>query len=713
DPDDEDARQGGAGEGDLQVQRRKAEVTPELAPVHDVARDAVAASQQLAGACEVARGEGGAHGRAGYALAVGEHAAELLELEAPGRRRRLQRVDVARALRAEAEVVAHQQEAGPQPHDDHLVDERLRREPRERLVEAGDADPVDAAGRQRIELVPLGEDARGGLAAMARREELVRMGLEGEHAAREAAAPGLLDQPPEHRLVPAMDAIVVADRQRAIGALVGGRQAAEDIHGRGGAASGKTLNYKVFAAGLARRPVLESRDEKNRRADIGPWLQHDGAREALPRGALAGPHRRGDIQPARGGRTGGGGRARAACGGDRPYRVRRARRVRRSARAAPGGTRGRLDRARRFHARPGRGLRPSLRRSHRQHPSVPAAVLPRPAPASPRARGGGAAARRDGPPGHRIARPRPDRRPGGGPGAGRRRSGQARAPGAGRRAPALSDGPALARRGPHRRRGPALSPARSARRGGAVVRRRPERLSLAGALETLLERILRFDHPADAQLSRFFREHPGIGRRDRGLLADVCFDVLRNRRLYAHLAQGGSGSLARRLALLSPAAARLARSDEEAAWLERARRVDRASLPAPVRLSLPDWLAERIERCAPVGEFERLGASLLEPAPLDLRVNELKADVPTVLDALAEAGIEARPLPGEPTALRVEGKPALERLAAFADGWFEVQDVGSQRLCRFAAPRRGQVVVDFCAGAGGKTLALAALMRST
>ncbi len=246
-----------------------------------------------------------------------------------------------------------------------------------------------------------------------------------------------------------------------------------------------------------------------------------------------------------------------------------------------------------------------------------------------------------------------------------------------------------------------------------MVRRRPERLSLAGALETLLERILRFDHPADAQLSRFFREHPGIGRRDRGLLADVCFDVLRNRRLYAHLAQGGSGSLARRLALLSPAAPRLARRDEEAAWLERARRGDRGSLPAPVRLSLPDWLAERIERCAPVGEFERLGASLLEPAPLDLRVNELKADVPTVLDALAEAGIEARPLPGEPTALRVEGKPALERLAAFADGWFEVQDVGSQRLCRFAAPRRGQVVVDFCAGAGGKTLALAALMRST
>ena len=246
-----------------------------------------------------------------------------------------------------------------------------------------------------------------------------------------------------------------------------------------------------------------------------------------------------------------------------------------------------------------------------------------------------------------------------------------------------------------------------------MVRRKPARLSLAQALESLLERILRFEHPADLELARFFREHPGIGRRDRALLADIAFDVLRNRRLYAHLAQGAGGSLARRLALLSPAAAKLPRDESEAAWLARSQRIDRASLPAPIRLSLPDWLAGRIERDAPAGEFEALAAALLEPAPLDLRVNILKSDVATVLAALAGAGIEARPLPDEPNALRVTGKPGLENLDAFAQGWFEVQDLGSQRLCRFAAPRRGQVVVDFCAGAGGKTLALAAAMRST
>jgi 16S rRNA (cytosine967-C5)-methyltransferase len=65
------------------------------------------------------------------------------------------------------------------------------------------------------------------------------------------------------------------------------------------------------------------------------------------------------------------------------------------------------------------------------------------------------------------------------------------------------------------------------------------------------------------------------------------------------------------------------------------------------------------------------------------------------------------------TGLRIRGKPAIEKLEVFEKGWFEVQDAGSQRLVEFAAPRRGQTVVDFCAGAGGKTLALASAMRST
>src|SRR5690606_35199289 len=334
----------------------------------------------------------------------------------------------------------------------------------------------------------------------------------------------------------------------------------------------------------------------------GPWLQHDRAREALSRGCLARAHRRGDLEPPRCGGPRGGRRPGPACRGDRPYRVRRPGRLRCRPGPATGGTRGGLDRARRLHAGARRALRRALRGAHREHPSFAAPGLPRPAYPSTRAGGGRSTARRDGPPGDLVARPRSHRRAGGRARARRRRPRPTGGPGARGRAPALSDGPALARRGQDHRRGPALPPARSARRGVAVVRRRPERLNLAGALEALLGRILRFEHPADAQLTRFFREHPGIGRRDRGFLADVCFDVLRNRRLYAHLAQGGVGPLERRLALLSPAAARLPRTDEEARWLERAARIDRASLPAPVRFSLPDWLAERIGRAVPPAE---------------------------------------------------------------------------------------------------------------
>jgi len=154
--------------------------------------------------------------------------------------------------------------------------------------------------------------------------------------------------------------------------------------------------------------------------------------------------------------------------------------------------------------------------------------------------------------------------------------------------------------------------------------------------------------------------------------------------------------------------------------LYRALASDPGGLPQAIRLSLPDWLhAELLQQAEAAGEavphaaVERLGRALLQPASLDLRVNLLKTDRETLRATLAEAGIAAEPIAEPATALRVSGKPAIERLEAFEQGWFEVQDAGSQRLVEFCAPRRGQTVVDFCAGAGGKTLALAAAMRST
>lgn len=241
-------------------------------------------------------------------------------------------------------------------------------------------------------------------------------------------------------------------------------------------------------------------------------------------------------------------------------------------------------------------------------------------------------------------------------------------------------------------------------------------------LESALSSVLGLERPADLALREVFRRNPALGRRDRGVIAETVFDVLRNRRLYGHLAQGMVGPMSRRLMALSLQARfgpevlmNLGVSAGDELSLQHARSIDPASLPQAVRLSLPDWLhAELLEQAGgSVPDVERLGQTLLQAAPLDLRVNLLKSDRPAVLAALAQAGIEADALVEPATAIRVRGKPAIERMKAFEQGWFEVQDAGSQQLVAFAAPRRGQTVVDFCAGAGGKALAMAALMKST
>lgn len=239
----------------------------------------------------------------------------------------------------------------------------------------------------------------------------------------------------------------------------------------------------------------------------------------------------------------------------------------------------------------------------------------------------------------------------------------------------------------------------------------------ADPIERALSEVLKLDAPADATLRAFFRTHPGLGRRDRARVAETVFDVLRNRRLYEHFAASGFGPHVRRLRWLS----RSLRFHEPppaddadlVQWIESIRGVDQTTLAAPVRWSMPDWLWQALEAQLPAESLPALAEALLQPAPLDLRVNTLKTTRDAALAALSEAGVRAMPLAWPPDAVRVAGKPALETMPAFVEGWLEVQDAGSQLLAQLVAPRRGHTVVDFCAGAGGKTLALAALLRGS
>ncbi|MDE2093818.1 MAG: RsmB/NOP family class I SAM-dependent RNA methyltransferase [Burkholderiales bacterium] len=232
----------------------------------------------------------------------------------------------------------------------------------------------------------------------------------------------------------------------------------------------------------------------------------------------------------------------------------------------------------------------------------------------------------------------------------------------------------------------------------------------------LIHRVLQLQHPADGVVSDFFRQHRTLGMRERHTLAETTYTVLRERLLYQHLAQSGKGEMERRLAVLAwqgnEAFLRAALSDTEQQWLAQVGTIDRAALPDKLRHNLPEWLAQRLQ--AALGdEFWPLVEAMNQSAPLDLRVNAFKAKRDEVQAAFKAEGIEALPTPYSPLGLRIAGKPALHKLAVFLRGDVEVQDEGSQLLALMLGAKRSEMVADFCAGAGGKTLALGAEMRNT
>lgn len=233
----------------------------------------------------------------------------------------------------------------------------------------------------------------------------------------------------------------------------------------------------------------------------------------------------------------------------------------------------------------------------------------------------------------------------------------------------------------------------------------------------LVGAVNKLDAPADATVSAFFRQHKNLGQRERASLAETVYALLRERLRFQSLAQSGSGPMPRRLAILawrgSDAFLRGALSPVEQQWLDQVKAIDPRSLAPKLRHNLPDWLAEPLLARLGEAEFWKLAAALNEPAPLDLRVNSLKLKREQALEQLKAAGIEAVPTPFSPWGLRVDGKPALNKLELFTNGSIEVQDEGSQLLALLVGAKRGEMVVDFCAGAGGKTLALGAAMRNT
>ena len=255
----------------------------------------------------------------------------------------------------------------------------------------------------------------------------------------------------------------------------------------------------------------------------------------------------------------------------------------------------------------------------------------------------------------------------------------------------------------------------------------------AGRLEAaieILENHASADYPARLVLSTWARGNRFAGSKDRAAIANLVFDVLRR-----------SSSLAAYMGSSSPRALALAAfqdgwgysagelneicdggqyapaplSEDEKAGLKRLEEEQTLEAEPADLADIPSWLYPSIEQVfgeRTLGE----GQALAKRAPIDLRVNRLKVKRSTVLNKLEE--LDAAPLDDLADIVRIDApvgpdkSPRLEGLEPYQRGWFEVQDMGSQMVSVLTGVKSGMQVLDLCAGSGGKTLAMAALMEN-
>src|SRR5229473_406072 len=260
---------------------------------------------------------------------------------------------------------------------------------------------------------------------------------------------------------------------------------------------------------------------------------------------------------------------------------------------------------------------------------------------------------------------------------------------------------------------------------------------VAATIELLDEIVSRSERPADLVLNAFFRARRFIGSGDRRAVAERVWGILRRHgQLYwwlertRHPAFHGGGSaraivaadllltdkleLRQVEAMFDGGTYRPAPLDE--AELRALRQMEGHSLPHPdqpdwVRLNVQEWVAPHLKEA--YGEaWGREIAALENPPPVDLRVNRLKTTLKDARAALAREGIETEPMRYAPSGLRLKRRLSVVAGDAFQNGLVEIQDEGSQLVAALVDGKPGMQVADYCAGAGGKTLAIAAGMNN-
>jgi 16S rRNA (cytosine967-C5)-methyltransferase len=252
------------------------------------------------------------------------------------------------------------------------------------------------------------------------------------------------------------------------------------------------------------------------------------------------------------------------------------------------------------------------------------------------------------------------------------------------------------------------------------------------AVIELLAEVIATPRPADTLASAYFRNRRFIGSKDRQAIANRLYKIMREyHRLSWWVKRADCDVTARALVIASLMFDEGYSSDELAGVFSGAKygpapltreeltlsqalqgeKLESPDMPEREKLECPDWAYAALQKV--LGKnFAAEMSAMMGQAPLDLRVNVLKAERDEVLAELQEDGLDAQAGKISPLSIRVLGRPQIAQHPLFKDGAFEIQDEGSQLVALVADAKPGEQVVDFCAGAGGKTLALGAAMQN-
>ncbi len=238
--------------------------------------------------------------------------------------------------------------------------------------------------------------------------------------------------------------------------------------------------------------------------------------------------------------------------------------------------------------------------------------------------------------------------------------------------------------------------------------------NLVNSVAITLQEIFIKNRYADKALEKIFKQNPQWGSRDRRFIAEAVYDIVRNYRLYAELAESKNNFW------FITAVWLILKEIEIPDWQEFKhldikyilQKKEHLKSNIVISESYPDWLWELGN--AELGEevWKREALAMNQQAPVFLRVNTLKTDIQKLTESLRADKIETVPVPSVSDALQLLKRENVFQNRLFKEGWFEVQDAGSQMIGEFLNPSPSDVVIDACAGAGGKSLHIAALMKN-